>query len=598
MESRRKGKSIGSRIMGSMTHEQIASLLDVLLGLLDDEKRRSLLSAVTEEIADALSQILYPKKRPSNQALTDSKYQENWEGIWSRWHDCTFELGDEDGRYVFQEHHWEAPEFDGYALSEDLEKVSEELLPLLDRVYSLHIEADEFLEEELNEIEYGIVGYPEWMGAEHAECILGPNTTACFLRWEWLAASSKKQPATEFLKRIRAVKDSLKIIDLDRDEFIEFFMSLPNSVQKQLYEHIRANKDNPDWKERLRSSYSEWHRVYHSLSASFDAEEYLADCLKHLPEDWEYGLPLIENLLESNDYAQAEELIEQTFSSFLRLKQDKKWLPEDILLVDNSPYHSQEQKGNIIKLLRQWMLTAGKVGNQERVAMLSLQLVTFRTPYQWDPIVECYRKLTCSAHKQNAEKLMSQWKDFVAKESMVSHLDLRDVSRNTWIHWLIETETEEKRDACWFSENIRNWLALLSENPRQLKAQQNLIQTLTEDLAYIAPIKTRLQRLLAVVGRDPYLNKECSSSRRKWLKNMEVERVSAMLVAFWKDNILAFVPNPSDAYSSQYSEHAEWVLAVEELNPTACSEIIRKWKIDHKRRRNLWKALRQAGFSV
>ena len=100
-------------------------------------------------------------------------------------------------------------------------------------------------------------------------------------------------------------------------------------------------------------------------------------------------------------------------------------------------------KGNIIKLLRQWMLTAGKVGNQERVAMLSLQLVTFRTPYQWDPVVECYRKLTCSAHQQNAEKLMGQWKDFVAKKSMVSHSDLRDVSRNTWIHWLIETETEE-----------------------------------------------------------------------------------------------------------------------------------------------------------
>jgi hypothetical protein len=324
MESGRKGKSIGSRIIGSMTHAQIASLLDVLLGLLDDEKRRYLLSAVTEEIADALSQIIDPKKRPSNQALTDSKYQENWEGIWSRWHDCTFELGDEDGRYVFQEHHWEAPEFYGYALSEDLEKVSEELLPLLDRVYSLHIEADEFFEEELKEIEYGIVGYPEWMGAEHAERILGPRTTACFLRWEWLAASSKKQPATGFLKRIRAVKDSLKIIDLDRNEFIRFFKSLPSSVQKQLYEHIRANKDNPDWKERLRSSYSEWHRVYHSLSASFDAEEYLADCLKHLPEDWEYGLPLIENLLESNDCAQAEKVIEQTFSSFLRLKQDKK----------------------------------------------------------------------------------------------------------------------------------------------------------------------------------------------------------------------------------------------------------------------------------
>jgi len=585
-----------------MTHEQIASLLDVLFGLLDDERRRSLLSAVTEEIADALSQILDPKKRPSNHALTDSKYQENWEGIWSRWHDCTFELGNEDGRYVFQEHHWEAPEFDGYALSEDLEKVSEKLLPLLDRMYSLAIETEEFFEEELKEIEDGIAGYPEWMGAEHAECILGPSTTACFLRWEWLASSSKEQPATEFLIRIRAFKDGLKIIDLDRDEFIGFFMSLPSSVQKQLYEHIKANKDSPDWRQRLRSSYSEWHRVYHSLSASYDSDEYLADCLKHLHEDWEYGLPLVENLLERNDYAQAEELIEQTFSSFLRLKQDnkqdKKWLPEDTLLVDNLPYHFQEQKGGIIKLLQQWIFTVEKVGKRERADMLSLQLVTYRTPYHWDPVVDCYRKLKRTAHQQNAEKLMGQWKDCVAKKSMVSHSDLRDASSNTWIHWLIETGTEEKRDARWFSENIRNWLGLLSKNLRQLKAQQNLVQTLTEDLAHIAPKMNRPRRLLAVISCDQYLNKQCSSSRRKWLKNMEVERISAMLAAFWKDNILAFVPNPSDAYSSRYSEHAQWVLAVEELNPTACSEIIRKWKIDHHRRRNLWKALRQAGFSV
>ncbi len=594
----RNGKSIGTRIMGSMTREQVASLLDVLFGSLDGEGRKSLLSTVTEEIADTLSQNLDPKKRTSNCALTHSRYQEDWDEIWSRWHESAYELGDEDGRYVFQEHHWETPGFDGNALSEDLEVVSEDLLPLLDGVYNLAIEADDFFEEELKEIRSGIAGYPEWMGAEHAECVLGPSTTTCFLRWEWLAASSKEQPASEFLTRIRASKDGLKIIDLDRDGFIGFFMSLPNTAQRQLYEHIRANKDNPDWKERLGSSRSEWHGVYHALSARFDTDEYLAGCLKHLLENWEYGLPLVENQLERNDYAQAGELIEQTFSSFLKFKHDKKWLPEDILLVDSLPYYSLEKNGHVIKLLQQWMLIAGKVDNRERVDVLSLQLVTYRTPYDWDPVVDCYNKLTRAAYQENTEKLMGQWKDFVAKESRVSRSELRDVSSDTWIHWLIETGTEENRDARWFSENVRDWLGLVSKNVPQLKAQQNLVQTLTEDLALIARKKNSLPRLLAVISCDQYLNKECSSSRLKWLKTMQVERISTMLVAFWKDNILTFVPNPSDAYSSQYSEHAEWVLAVEELNPKACSEIIRKWKIDHKRRRNLWNALRQAGFSV
>jgi len=81
------------------------------------KKKRSLLSAVAEEIADALSQILYPKKGGSNQAITDSRYQEIWEETWLGWRDCIYQLGDEEGRYAFQEHHWEAPEFNGYELS-------------------------------------------------------------------------------------------------------------------------------------------------------------------------------------------------------------------------------------------------------------------------------------------------------------------------------------------------------------------------------------------------------------------------------------------------------------------------------------------------
>lgn len=150
-----------------------------------------------------------------------------------------------------------------------------------------------------------------------------------------------------------------------------------------------------------------------------------------------------------------------------------------------SKVQKQEKKEDIIKLLHQWMLAAEKMGKNERAALLSLQLVIFGAPCNWDPVVNCFKALTTTPYQRKAEKLMSQWKDFIAEKSMISHT-----------------------------------------------------------------------------------------------------------------NIAVFGPDPSEAQSFHYAEHAAWILAVEELNPPVCSQIIRRWKIDHKRRRNLWKALRQAGLSV
>lgn len=48
------------------------------------------------------------------------------------------------------------------------------------------------------------------------------------------------------------------------------------------------------------------------------------------------------------------------------------------------------------------------------------------------------------------------------------------------------------------------------------------------------------------------------------------------------------VPDPAQAHKSDYQVHASWLVVVNELNPDACRAIIDKWKIDHKKRRNLW----------
>jgi len=146
MEKKSKMNNLaGNKIIESMTREQVASLLSSLFRLLDDKKAKHLLTVVDKEIADILCQILDPNKKSSGLPSTDSKCLEDWRKLWDKWYDLTSELGDEDGKYVFQEHHWETPEFNGYEFSNDLEKISEELLPLIDRIYNLNIADDDFL---------------------------------------------------------------------------------------------------------------------------------------------------------------------------------------------------------------------------------------------------------------------------------------------------------------------------------------------------------------------------------------------------------------------------------------------------------------------
>ena len=77
---------------------------------------------------------------------------------------------------------------------------------------------------------------------------------------------------------------------------------------------------------------------------------------------------------------------------------------------------------------------------------------------------------------------------------------------------------------------------------------------------------------------------------------MQVEEIARALSVFWRENIAAFVPEPSTASSYGYSQCAKWVMAAEELNPAAFAEIISRWQVEHKRKRNLWRDLRQAGY--
>ena len=265
--------------------------------------------------------------------------------------------------------------------------------------------------------------------------------------------------------------------------------------------------------------------------------------MKYLSENWQYGFPLVENLLQRKEYIQAEEIIEKTFSSFLRFEQSKKWIPEETLLIVASRYYAQDQQEKIIKLLQNWAHLAEKLGNRERAAVLSVQRLIYKDQVQWNTVIEEFKKLLHSSFSRNGKLLLEQWQSFIARRSIISQSNSDDELRDTWVHWLIETGVDKKKDRYWFSGKVKNWLTSMSGHSPQFKTKKNLISTLTEDIACINKnIKKQYPGLCEVVTSEDYLNARCSSFRRKWLKNIEVDTISTILIEFWKGNIAIIIP--------------------------------------------------------
>jgi hypothetical protein len=293
------------------------------------------------------------------------------------------------------------------------------------------------------------------MGADYSECILGHFTTNCILEWEWFVASSKENPAEIFVERISAIDSTLKTVELDSDTLIDFFTSLSRDIKKQIYKNINAARGNPIWQKRLQCIYSKWHKIYHSLLSLFNSKEYFSSCLKYLPENWAYGLPLIKNLLKQQKYTEAEKIAKRTFLALLKLKNDKVWLPEKSLLINELYYYNIDSDETVIELLQDWTLIAEKTENKERAAILPAQLAVYKNSYDLDGVTEIFKRLINSSHSNTAKALFKQWQDFIVKRSAFSYIEgNHEEPHDSWIHWLVEIGIEDARDKRWFIDKV------------------------------------------------------------------------------------------------------------------------------------------------
>jgi len=591
-------QSLGEKIVEAFTGNQLIHLLNCFFQISDVEHVQHLLSTLDEDIQKTLSQLMQTETVAEGSIISDEKLVEQWNGLWAEWGEVLEELGDEGGEYAARDYDWEAPYFESYAFAADLERVAERMLPLLDEIHQFGIESDDLFEKALRDIHRGLQLYPDWMGALDGDpCVLEVVTSRCVLSWEWLCAESP----IAFIRSLRRIEESVRQVELDRGQFIDFLAALPEEVRKTLYDYLSENRNEPFWQSRLENVRSRWHKIYHAWRGDFDFEGYLEDCRRLLSTNWEYGIPVVEYLISKEDFTDADQTARQTVMSFLRPADGVEWMPESSLLIGRSEYRFNmgSPPGGIATVLRDWAVAAEKLGMKERVVSLKFQLATHEHAYDWDVVLAAYREIEQASFGKTAARLLWQWIDFVTRRYTGFSFYKNQQTGESWVVWLIEAVCDPTKNNVWFLDKIRLWLQTLAENSTdEIKAHYDLVALLTCDLNELYGIKRYSSKFIGEIcqERSRYEEQQQTQSRRTWLERSHAEPLIDPVMEWWRKCAAHLVPDPSTASRSDYTVHARWLHLLREINPTDYQVVVAKWQAEHKRRTSLWKAIRARGL--
>jgi hypothetical protein len=114
-------------VPATLSEEEIRRVLVGALLCMDAAGREGLFVRLGAETGATLRSVLEPtRKDRETQAPTPGKRKVQQEGqaLWDDWDECIAEAGQEGGKYVQQDEHWEPSWLETSGLAEDLEKIA------------------------------------------------------------------------------------------------------------------------------------------------------------------------------------------------------------------------------------------------------------------------------------------------------------------------------------------------------------------------------------------------------------------------------------------------------------------------------------------
>jgi hypothetical protein len=279
---------------------------------------------------------------------------------------------------------------------------------------------------------------------------------------------------------------------------------------------------------------------------------------------------------------------------------DKTWTPANSLLVVALPQYTSDSARleNHQKLLNYYQQAAQGLDQTELVNALKLQLIAFEHCFHWEIMLKAFTEVPIPPQAQQA--LFESWRGYIIQKAkpLTWSYGWTQTRKIWWLHWLIDGLSDRQKGAAWFQQKITAWLAQLPGDRRALGGDYHFLRLMTKDLSEISgQYRQQYPQFFQVVIRSGELSMPDQASRQTYLKQVAPQDLIEQVMAYWQTHLQHLVPRPEEAQKSDYTAHAQWLAALRELSPLSYEALLKKWQVEHHRRRNLWAALARLGLS-
>ncbi|MBI4800972.1 MAG: hypothetical protein HY796_00440 [Elusimicrobia bacterium] len=606
----RKVKEILDRLSAGLSEEEIQRVLAGDLSTLGSEGIGHLAAKLGPDTGAALRRALQSSPKNASPNPGPAKVLQEWRKAWADWNGVISEACDEDGEYVIQEHHWEQPYFDPLSVADDLEPIAARMATLLPRVFDEDLDHDcsfsKAVAESVDEIASSL---PEWMSPFDCESFcLGPKATGCLIQWELRRCRRDGRSLFHLIEKLRALEEANDGLALDEKTLAAFVRGLGKDGKREVMDGIRAHRDEDRWKKVLDAAHSGWFGIYKDLCRGQDRPEYLDTCRARISQDWSLAIPVIKELTRKKANEELCQVCAEAATSFLYIRDEKKWDPRETLIAScGGGPRSEKPDERFISLLEAWQQAAAALGRNDTAEAIQLQSGLFADWRNWDKALAAFSRVPSPGLDSMRDKIFDQWRSLVTEKST----DRFNFDRNqfslwekphdtgrSWVRALVDAARRGEAGAPGLQERIRLLLKETEVNRNSLRRGLNELARLSLDLESGDWLKTFSPTLARILAYGWTLDKALLTSRRKWLSGLGTEALVPELQAFWKRNMLRFVPDPASNAGSDYEHCVDWLQALWEIDPDAAKRLLGEWGAVHWRRRNLWRWVRGKGLPM